>query len=52
MIKRIRQKMVVFDLDGTLIDTAPDLIESAWQVIKKIIEVSIFMNKCKKPIAN
>ena len=30
--------MVVFDLDGTLIDTAPDLIESAWQVIKELLK--------------
>ena len=41
MIKRVRQKMVVFDLDGTLIDTAPDLIDSAWQVIKEIVDVKL-----------
>ena len=48
MIKRIRQKMVVFDLDGTLIDTAPDLIESAWQVIKEIIEVKLDYETSRK----
>ena len=41
MIKRTRQKMVVFDLDGTLIDTAPDLIASAREVICEIIDVEI-----------
>lgn len=41
MIKRTRQKMVVFDLDGTLIDTAPDLISSAREVISEIIDIEI-----------
>ena len=48
MIKRIRQKMVVFDLDGTLIDTAPDLFYSANEVIKDIIKVDIDYEVSKK----
>jgi phosphoglycolate phosphatase len=48
MVKRTRQKMAVFDLDGTLIDTAPDLIYSANEVIKDIINIDIDYEKSKK----
>ena len=47
-MKRIRQKMIIFDLDGTLIDTAPDLIDSAHKVMKDIIVKKIDYNISKK----
>jgi len=42
-----KEKMVIFDLDGTLIDTAPDLINSANFVLKHIINNPIAIKEAR-----
>ena len=39
-----RTKLVLFDLDGTLIDTAPDFLESLNNVLRKHNKDSVSMD--------
>jgi phosphoglycolate phosphatase len=45
-----KEKMVIFDLDGTLVDTAPDLINSANFALKNIINNPINIEESRKII--
>jgi phosphoglycolate phosphatase len=35
MLKNLNTKLVLFDLDGTLVDTAPDFVTSLNNILKK-----------------
>lgn len=45
-----KEKMVIFDLDGTLVDTAPDLINSANFALKNIINNPINIEESRRII--
>lgn len=45
-----REKMIIFDLDGTLVDTAPDLINSANFALRDIINNPINIEESRKII--
>ena len=45
-----REKMVIFDLDGTLVDTAPDLINSANFALRDTISNPINIEESRKII--
>ena len=46
-----RTKLILFDLDGTLVDTAPDFLESLNNVLRKYNKDCVSMDEIRPHIS-